>query len=170
VSESLTRFYRDKYEPYFSVSSGEGRHRKYSQQTIELIQFISKCYTDKMDHSQIVDALDSLYGVPVDNTVTDLMENNKTKVVQQEDLVHSIRHVLLEELTKQKLIILQLQEELGDMRAEFNKELTGLHEKVEDGRKDVENRDREVLQHLNDIKKEQQQRNKPLWKRIFSRT
>jgi len=168
IGASLAAFYRDRFEEYLKVS-GEGRHRKYDESNIELFILIARHYKEGLDYDQIKQNLDKKYGYAVPNS-TDLIENNKTKVVQQEDLAQSIRHVLLEELTKQNRIILQLQEELEDMRAEFKEGFANLHERAEDGRIGAENRDREVLQRLNDIKEAQKQRNKPLWKRIFSRT
>ena len=160
VSESLTRFYRDKYEPYFSVSSGDGRNRRYSQQTVELIQFISRCYNDKMDNSQIIDALDSLYGVPIENTTTEIIENSKTKTMQQEDLAHSL-HLIYEELQRRGSVILELQEELEGIR----RTLAEQDKRAEDRARDSENRDEEII-HM--MRATQQQRNKPWWKRLFN--
>ena len=168
IGASLAAFYRDRFGEYLKVS-GEGRNRKYDESNIELFMLVARHYKEGLDYDQIKQNLDNKYGYSVPNS-TELAGNSNTKVAQQEDLAHTIRHVLLEELTKQNRIILQLQEELDDMRAEFNEGFAGVNKKVEDGHRDVESRDIEVLQRLNDSKVIQQQRNKPLWRRIFNRT
>jgi len=168
IGASLAAFYRDRFEEYLKVS-GEGRHRKYDESNIELFLLVAKHYKDGLDYEQIKQDLDKKYGYAIPNS-TELMENNRTKVVQQEDLAQNIRHTLLEELAKQNHIILKLQDELEDMRAEFDKGFVKLYEKAEDSRRSAESRDAEVLQKLNDIKLIQQQRNKKPWWKFFSKS
>jgi len=160
IGESLARFYKDRYEEYFIVSSGEGRNRRYSQQTVDTLKFISRCYNDKRDHSEIVEALDSLYGVPIENTTTEIIENSKTKAMQQEDLAHSL-HLIYEELQRRGSVILELQEELEGIR----RTLAEQDKRAEDRARDSENRDEEII-HM--MRATQQQRNKPWWKRLFN--
>ena len=173
INISTCRYYKDVYLQYFRTQ-GEGKTTKFEKSsTVEILNVIKASYVRKLDHDQIVELLDKMYGVNVTTDIVTQEPDNNTIATQQEDLVQSIRHVLLEELIKQSHIIIQLQDELEDMRKEFNEGFARLREKDEkdeDGRRRVELRDNEVLQHLSDIKKEQQQRNKPLWKRIFSRT
>ena len=167
INISTCRYYKDTYLPYFNTQ-GEGKTTKFERDsTIEILNIIKTSYTKKLDHDQIIEVLEKRFGV-----VTDLVAqspDNSTEATQQEDLVHSIRHTLLEELAKQNRIILQLQDELEDIRAEFKEGFTKLHEKDEDGRRSAELRDNEVLQRLNDIKLIQQQRNKKPWWRFFGK-
>jgi len=170
INISTCRYYKDVYLQYFRTQ-GEGKTTKFEKSsTVEILNVIKASYVRKLDHDQIVELLDKMYGINVTTDIVTQEPDNSTEATQQEDLAHTIRHVLLEEITKQNRIIIQLQEEIEDMRAEFNEGFTGLHKKVEDGYKDVENRDNEVIQRLNDIKVIQQQRNNPWWRRIFSQT
>jgi len=170
INVSSARFYKDKEEfrNYFKTS-GEGKKIKYEQDsTVELLSFISKSYAEGLDADQIVELMDSRFGMIVTDLATQEPDNN-TETTQQEDLVHSLRHVLLEELAKQNHIILKLQDELENMKAEFKEGLAGDSMKVENGHRDAESRDLEVMQKLNDIKLIQQQRNKRTWWKFFSK-
>jgi len=164
LGESTARFYRDRYEQYFSVASGEGRSRKYSQETINLLQFISKCYNDKMDHSQIIEALDNLCGVPIS---TQIAENSNTNAIQQEDLVKSIKLIFIDELNKRDSLILDLQEELEGIKQALAEQA----ERAEDSARRLEERDRDITQRLRDITTAQEQRNKekvPWYRRLLN--
>ena len=167
INVSSARFYKDKEEfrNYFKTS-GEGKKIKYEQDsTVELLSFISKSYAEGLDADQIVELMDSRFGMIVTDLATQEPDNN-AEITQQEDLVHSLRAMLQQELSRRDELILELQEEMESIK----QTLAGQDKRAEDRARSVEERDNEVLQHLNDIKKEQQQRNKPLWKRIFNRT
>jgi len=167
INVSSARFYKDKEEfrNYFKTT-GEGKKIKYEQDsTVELLSFISKSYSEGLDADQIVGLMENRFGMIVTDLATQEPDNS-TEVAQQEDLMHSLRVMLQQELSRRDELILELQEELEGIR----QTLTEHDKRAEDRYRSVEERDNEVLQRLNDIKKEQQQRNRPLWKRIFSRT
>jgi len=152
INISTCRYYKDTYLPYFNTQ-GEGKTTKFEKDsTIEILNIIKASYAKKMDHDQIIDILEKRYGVVVD-LVTQGPGNN-TETTQQEDLVQSL-----------KVIILDLQEELADIKQTLLKQ----DERNEDGDRRAEARDNEVLQKLNDIKMIQQQRNKKPWWRFFDK-
>jgi len=168
MNVSTARYYKDSYFEYFDTN-GEGKTTKFEEHsTIELLKLIKSAYVKKLDHDQIVELLNVHRGFIPSNSVVQASDNN-TEITQQEDLALNIRHILFEELAKQNRIILQLQDELEDMKAEFKEGLAGLYEKVENGHRDAESRDLEVMQKLNDIKLIQQQRNKPWWRKLFGK-
>ena len=93
---STARFYKDKYLQYFTTS-GEGKKTRYDEtSTVELLLLITNSYKQNFDMDQIVELLDSKYGV----IVTDLVpqtEDNTTVTVQQ-SMVEVIRTAVSEEV------------------------------------------------------------------------
>jgi len=166
INVSSARFYKDKDEfRHYFKTTGEGKKIKYEEKsTVEVLQFISKSYTEGLDADQIVNLMDNKFGM----IVTDLTAqepDNTTETTQQEDLTHSIRLMLQQELNKRDKLILELQEEIQSIKEILLKQDEG----AEDRSRSSEFRDRDILQRINEIRAEQQQRNKPWWKR-FSRT
>ena len=127
-SESTTRYYRDKYEEYFQVTSGEGRNRRYSEETVSLLVFISKLYKDGLESPQVKEALEKRYAP-----------------VATADLV--TLSVFKEELEKRDAAILQLQEELASVKE------TLLN--VEDLFRRTESMDREIMEVISTRYKQQ---------------
>jgi len=147
IGVSSARFYKDKPEfKHYFTTIGEGRNTKYQEgSTIELLTLISKSYADNLDADQIVEILESSYGVVTD-LVTQEKKNNST-TEQQEDLTHSIRAIFSEELGKRDQLILDLQEQLSDNQ----QELTDIKQSLESLHEKSENRDRTSLRRHEDI-------------------
>jgi len=167
VGVSSARFYKDKEEfRHYFKTSGEGKKIKYEEKsTVEILQFISKSYTEGLDADQIVGLMDNKFGMIVTD-LTAQAPDNTTETTQQEDLMHSLRLMLQQELNKRDELILELQEEIQSIKEILLKQ----DERSEDRHRKVELRDNEVLQAIRALQAESQQRNKPWWKRILNRT
>ena len=164
MNVSSARYYKDTYLEYFDTQ-GEGKTTKFEEHsTIELLKLIKAAYVKKLDHSQIIELLNIKRGFIPSNSITQVVDNT-TETTQQEDLTHSIRLMLQQELNKRDKLILELQEEIQSIKEILLKQDEG----AEDRSRSSEFRDRDILQRINEIRAEQQQRNKPWWKR-FSRT
>jgi len=163
IGVSLIRFYRDRYEEYLQFT-GDGRTRKYAENSADIFLLVAKHYKNGLDYDQIKQDLDNKYGFVIPNSIE--LTEDKTKTTQQEDLVQSLKLMLQQELNRRDELILELQEELADIKETLLKQ----DEKAEDRYRRTEDRDNEVLQAIRALQAETQQRNKPLWKRIFSRT
>lgn len=159
IGVSLLRFYRDRYEEYLQFT-GDGRTRKYAENSIDIFLLIAKGYREKFDYEQIKQELDNKCGFIIPN-----LTQSKTETTEQEDLVQSLRLMLAEELNRRDELILELQEELESIKQTLLKQ----DERNEDRARSAEDRDRDILQRINEIRTEQQQRNKPWWRRL-SRT
>lgn len=118
-SESTTRYYRDKFEEYFKVTSGEGRNRRYPEETVELLVFISKLYKDGLEYLQVKGALEKRYA-PL--ATAGLVTLSVFKV----------------ELEKRDVAILQLQKELESVKETLLR--------IEDSFKGAERMDREIME------------------------
>lgn len=118
-SESTTRYYRDKYEEYFKVTSGEGRNRRYPEETVSLLSFISKLYKDGLESPQVKEALEKRYSP-----------------VATADLVTLT--VFKEELDKRDTTILELREELASVKE--------ILLRIEDSFKGAERMDLEIME------------------------
>jgi len=155
INISSARFYKDKEEfKHYFTTIGEGKKIKYEEKsTVEILSFIGKSYAEGLDADQIAGLMDNKFGVIVTDLTTQDTDNN-TEATQQEDLVQSL-----------KVIILELQEELAEIKQTLLKQ----DERNKDRDRRAEARDNEVLQKLNDIKLIQQQRNKKPWWRFFGK-
>jgi len=121
-SESTTRYYRNKFEEYFQVTSGEGRNRRYPEkETVSLLVFISKLYKDGLESQQVKEALEKRYA-PV--ATTDLVTLS----------------VFREELDKKDTAILELREELANVKETLLR--------VVDSFRSAERRDREIMEAI----------------------
>ena len=118
-SESSTRYYRDKFEEYFPVTSGEGRNRRYPEETVSLLVFISKLYKDGFEYPQVKEALEKRY-----------------HPVATADLI--TQSVFKEELEKRDASILQLQNELASVKETLLR--------VEDSFRSSEKMEREIIE------------------------
>ena len=166
INVSSARFYKDKDEfRHYFKTTGEGKKIKYEEKsTVEVLQFISKSYTEGLDADQIVNLMDNKFGMIVTD-LTAQSPDNTTEVTQQEDLTHSLRLMLQQELNRRDELILELQEEIQSIKEILLKQ----DERNEDRRRRSEGRDNNIMQRINEIRLEQQ-RNKPWWKRILNRT
>jgi len=165
INISTCRYYKDTYLQYFRTQ-GEGKTTKFEKSsTVEILNVIKASYVKKLDHDQIVEVLDKRYGVNITTDIVTQEPDNNTEATQQEDLVHSLRVMLQQELSRRDELILELQEEIEGIR----QTLTDHNKRAEDRSRSVEERDNEVLQRLTEIK-EAQQRNNPWWRKLFSRT
>jgi len=95
IGHSSVRFYRDRYESYFT-SQGVGRHRMYSTSTPELLLLIVKLYKEGLKYPQIIEELDKVYGMPL---TTDNIERSNANAVQQ-DIVNDIKTTFIEEIQR----------------------------------------------------------------------
>jgi len=162
INISTCRYYKDSYLEYFDTQ-GEGKTTKFEEHsTIEILKLIKSAYVKKLDHDQIVELLNVHRGFIPSNPVVQVPDNN-TETTQQEDLVHSLRIVLQQELNRRDELILELQEELESIR----QTLAEHNEKAEDRARSAESRDGDIMSAIREL---QQQRNKPWWRRIFSQT
>lgn len=93
INVSSARYYRDLYESYFTTT-GEGRNRRYSESNIALLKSISKMYSEGMLAAQIVETLDSSYGIPVTRDLPVVQENTAT----QQDILNEVRNIFKEEI------------------------------------------------------------------------
>jgi len=93
---STARFYKDKYLQYFTTS-GEGKKTRYDEtSTVELLLLITNSYKQNFDMDQIVELLDSKYGVIVTDLVPQTEDN--TTVTARQSMVEAIRTVVSEEV------------------------------------------------------------------------
>lgn len=105
VNPSTAAFQRDKFLSYFSYT-GEGRRRKYGEDSIELLRTISTLYAEGKTYEDILDVLENRFGVQV------------TDVAVQEpkiDVVETIRGVMREELSRRDNAIERLEEKVDEL-------------------------------------------------------
>lgn len=138
INESTGRFYKNKFKPYFT-SSGEGRHKKYSLEAVELLVRIKKLYSEGLDEGQVRTFLDEIYGVPVTNLIT--QEHMGSSVAVQQETIEVIRSI-------------------------FQEEISRLEKKINELKTDQRTHDEELMQTMRVI---QEQNSKPWWKKVFKK-
>ena len=104
------------------------------------------------------------YGV----AITDIaqQDNNSIETTQHEDLVQSIRSVFSEEISRRDSLILDLQEELEEIKQTLIEQA----KRAEDRARRLEERDKDITQRLRDITTVQEQHNKekiPWYRRLL---
>lgn len=167
--ESTARFYRDRFIEFFSFT-GESRHREYDESTVDVLQAIARLYNEGLNHKQVKEALDGLFGVPVTNTAVSQGSSSKTAGAQF-DTESVIRDVFQEELARRDEIILRMERKLDglmDIVIERDEVITKLEQKVDEHARSAVDRDREVMETIREVQAEaQRERSMPWWRRIF---
>ena len=93
VNPSTSAFQRDKFIEFFPCI-GEGRHRKYGEEAIEVLSMTSTMYAEGKAYEEIKDALEAKFGVPITN-VLEVKPNSSTT---QQDVIAAIKEAFREEV------------------------------------------------------------------------
>ena len=86
INISTIRYYKNSFKQYFTTS-GEGKSTKYEEKsTVDIMNLISNGYKRGYDKEQILELLDSKYGI---NVVTDLVtqEEDNSTIIAPQDLI-----------------------------------------------------------------------------------
>lgn len=160
INESTGRFYKGKFEEFFS-SDGVGRHKKYDDRATELLILIAKLYGQGNDYEQVRIFLEGKIGV----TVTDIVkqQSSSSSEVVQQDIENSMRRVFREEMEKRDAVIFELQEELESVK----ETLLRIEQKGEESAKTASDRDSDVMEAIRAVQTTtQQQSSRTWWQRI----
>lgn len=107
VNPSTSAWQRDRFLSYFTYT-GEGRHRKYGEDSIELLRTISTLYAEGKTYEDILDVLENRFGVQVDTTPV-------VQETPQIDVVEVIRGVMREELERRDDAIERLESKVDEL-------------------------------------------------------
>lgn len=118
LSQSTTRFYRDKYNDYLPCI-GEGRSRRYQSETVEGLKIIMDSYKEKLPSTMIESKLQERFGIP-QHTTAERKQQTTTMVGTQEN-EPMVNQVLTLIITQQKQLIskvAELENKLGEQENE----------------------------------------------------
>lgn len=93
VNPSTSAFQRDRFIEFFPCI-GEGRHRKYGEEAIEVLSMTSTMYADGKAYEEIKDALETKFGVPITNE----LEAKPNISTTQQDVITAIKEAFREEV------------------------------------------------------------------------
>lgn len=93
VNPSTSAFQRDRFIEFFPCI-GEGRHRKYGEEAIEVLSMTSTMYADGKAYEEIKDALETKFGVPITNE----LETKPNSSTTQQDVITAIKEAFREEV------------------------------------------------------------------------
>jgi hypothetical protein len=160
INESTGRFYKGKFEEFFS-SDGVGRHKKYDDRATELLILIAKLYSEGNDYEQVRMSLEGEMGVTVTSIVT--QQSSSSSEVVQQDIENCMRRVFREEMEKRDAVIFELQEELESVK----ETLLRIEQKGEESAKTALDRDREVIEAIRTVQTVTQQQSSRTWWQRF---
>jgi DNA-binding transcriptional MerR regulator len=93
VNPSTAAFQRNKFEE-FIPSIGEGRHRRYNDESVEVIKITSTMYSQGKSYEEIKDFLENKYGVQV----TDIAVKENNVATTQQDMLSAIKVMFNDEM------------------------------------------------------------------------
>lgn len=170
IVEATARFYRERFPEYFSTI-GDGRHKKYSTGSIEILKTIQEAYGKGHDHDEVRNILMDLFGIPMEDgeAVTGQLVSKRSfreeivNIISEavdEHIKVTIKHALEVQANKYTEVIEQLKGDIKEMR-----------EYIEQADRQRETRDSEIMSRIREVQQAQQERaaNKPWWKKIFGR-
>lgn len=100
IAESTVRFYRDKY-PEFVVYTGQGRHRRYTPEVVDVIKFIAKCYAENMSADRVRETLGDNFSQFVE-VKPEAIITPQQQLPQQEAAIHRLADVLVSVVEEQR--------------------------------------------------------------------
>lgn len=152
LHENTARTYRDRFPEFFSWT-GEGRRRRYAEDTVSLLQFIGEKVALNMTQEQIQSELEQRYGVFVstvtpENNITTQEENNSLSTPTQ--FIELVRIAVAKELQSRDV-------QIAELRAELQKNQKTIEALISE-------RDKELMAQIREIMNEKKE---PWWKRFF---
>ena len=109
VNQSTAAFQRDKFLQFFTFT-GEGRHRKYAEESVEILSLISKMYAESKTYEDILETLEKRFGVQVTDIAV-VAENTTTQL----DIIEGIRDMLKDELSQRDDAIGRLENKVDEL-------------------------------------------------------
>jgi DNA-binding transcriptional MerR regulator len=94
VNPSTASWQRDRFIDFFPCA-GEGRHRRYGKESVEVLALISSMYSASKTYEEVRERLESIYGVPTNIVVHE--EQQLTSTTQQ-DILNEVRNIFQEEI------------------------------------------------------------------------
>ena len=146
VHENTARFYRDQYEEYFPCE-GEGRNRRYSLETAEVIRKIKDCYDEGLGGDEIRKVLDEHFGVPVVTTTTTLQQRQPQDPGVNIALIQSVVMQATSEAVKEIIGQVQMMAErqaeqhkkdMAELSRVHNNEIVRLRQEIQEANQDFE--------------------------------
>jgi len=130
LHENTARNYRDRFPDYFTWT-GEGRRRRYSEETVPLLTFISKKVSKNMTQEQIQTELERKFGIfintisPEDDNQTPEDNKNTTPQLEvapttQTQFLELVRIAVAQELQSRDAVIVELKSKLEESINNFD--------------------------------------------------
>lgn len=182
VNENTARYYRNKFGEYFPAT-GEGRNRRYAQETVQILRVIKDCYDQGMDAEKVKQKLNDTFGVPVVTTTTALEKPKKELAGLVGENLAGIMEAVVERAMAKALIQLKeadqqeferivdeaLQRQAETYTEEIKRlksEINYLNEHIIKADVERNSRDRDLMNRIREIQLVQQERvnKKPWWK------
>lgn len=182
VNENTARYYRNKFGEYFPAT-GEGRNRRYAQETVQILRVIKDCYDQGMDAEKVKQRLNDTFGVPVVTTTTALEKPKKELAGLVGENLAGIMEAVVEKAIAKALIQLKevdqqdferIVDEALQRQAEtyiqeikrLEAEVSYLNEHIIKADEERNSRDRELMSRIREIQQAQQEgkKNKPWWR------
>jgi DNA-binding transcriptional MerR regulator len=182
LHENTARTYRDRFQDFFSWT-GEGRRRRYAENTVSILKSIGEKVAQNLTQEQIQTELELEYGIFIDttstkNTTTTQEENNHTTTPTQ--FMELMRVAVAKELQNRDAQITELKAELQESRKAIETEfirisvanelqsrdvqIAELKAELQESRKAIEalinERDSRIIEQIREIMNEKR---KPSW-------
>lgn len=183
VNENTARYYRDKFDDYIPAI-GEGRNRRYAQETVQILRAIKDYYDQGMDADEIRHNLNEAFGMPVVTTTTALQKPKKELAgLVGEHLVGVMEEVIERAVAKALVKIREddhqeinkiINESLERQAALYVEEIKKLNNEVQELKDYVaqaeatqDTRDSELMRRIREIQQSQLEVNKKPWWKIW---
>lgn len=153
IPASSVSYYRDKFKQYIP-ELGEGRHRRYTEESYEVLRFIADCMRSGLPADAVEAALQEKYGV-----IAEIQQEDMPATQQQEsalmfrEMLWDAMHDLIEQQTNaiREQLTMEFQQTIEKSKRENERLLEELNKRNSSIEQRIEERDKALLETLRAI-------------------
>lgn len=158
LAESTARFYRNRFEE-FIPSVGEGRKKRYTHETVEVLRFIAEGFNRNLTAMDIKDGLSRMAAKNIEfEEVTATTIAVTQQQTENEQKQHTLQlQIALEQMSTTMQIMANQKEEIAELRKHIADVENQQQEQREYINTKLEERDRKLLESIREIQETKKQ-------------
>lgn len=169
IPASTVSYYRDKFRQYIP-ELGEGRHRRYTEESYEVLRFIADCMRSGMPADAVEVALQEKYGVIAEIQQPDAPVQQQESAMMLREMLWDAMHDLIEHQTTaiQQQLMMEFQQRMEESKKENERLLEELEKRNRYIEERMEQRDKALMETLHAITQTlTEEKKKGFFKRLF---
>lgn len=158
LAESTARFYRNRFEEFIPFV-GEGRKKRYTHETVEVLRFIAEGFNRNLTAMDIKDGLSRMVAKNIEfEEVTATTIAAAQQQTENEQKQHTLQlQIALEQMSTTMQIMANQKEEIAELRKHIADVENQQQEQREYINTKLEERDRKLLESIREIQETKKQ-------------